>query len=43
MFLNFEDMSTVLDVEVDKVLQALDTKELTLESSKTLRHALDIS
>lgn len=29
-------MSTVLDVEVDKVLQALDTKELSLESATLL-------
>lgn len=33
-FCSFEEISTTLDVEVDKVLQVLDTKELTLESSK---------
>ena len=30
----FVEISTTLDVEVEKVLQVLDTKELTLESSK---------
>ena len=33
-FYFFVEISTNLDVEVDKVLQVLDTKELTLESSK---------
>lgn len=34
LHLFLEEISTTLDVEVDKVLQVLDTKELTLESSK---------
>lgn len=33
-FYFFVEISTNLDVEVDKVLQVLDTKELTLENSK---------
>lgn len=37
------EMSTISDVEVDKVIQALDAKELTLESSKTHRCAVDIA
>ena len=42
-FFSFEEISTTLDVEVDKVLQVLDTKELTLESSKMHAHFINVN
>ena len=38
----FVEISTTLDVEVDKVLQVLDTKELTLESSKMHTNLINV-
>ena len=32
--LKFSEMSTILDVEVDKVVQAVEAKDLSLENSK---------